>query len=430
MLTAPFPKRSVAWTVVGILTLATILSYIDRQLINLLVDPIRSDLGLTDTQISILQGPAFILFYLFAGLPAGRLADVGNRRNLIIGGVLIWSTMTMLCGLATGFWELFAARAGVGIGEACLAPAAYSLISDCVEKGMRGRAMSLVALSAPLGSGLSFILGGAILAAMPDTGRITVPVFGNLAAWQACFIVAGLPGALIAALLLLVPEVPRLEVADAGNRNANDLPAALQQQRSLLVPFFLSVGLLALAAYAMTAWKASYYVRVLGVAPDQAGIILGLVAILGNVFGGFLGGWLSDYFARSGRPAGRTETLVVATFLSIPAIILWLSVSDVFLSFAALAILHVTIGLGVASAPSILNDFVTNNLRGRMVAVMGITSAILGAGMGPFSAALVSDYIFGENIRMSLLTLLPLVCSLALLLSLIVRKNYALSKTN
>jgi len=410
---------------VGVLSLATLLSYIDRQLINLLVDPVRSDLGLTDTEMSVLQGPAFIVFYLLVGLPAGRLADTGNRRNIIIAGLLIWSVMTMLCGLASSFWELFAARAGVGIGEACLAPAAYSLIADYVPDRLRGRAMSLVALSAPLGSGLSFILGGAMLAAFPKAGPVPVPLIGDLEGWQACFLAAGLPGFAVAARLLFVREVPRREAKTREGERPMSLLAALKGQWRLLVPFFLTIGLLALAAYAITAWKASYYIRELGLSPQQAGIALGLVGIFGNIVGGGLGGWLSDRFARSGRRSGRAGTLVISALLSVPMVVLWLNIESIAWSLAGLAIVHIALGIGVASAPSVLNDFVENRLRGRMIAVMGLTNGVMGAGLGPMSTAFVSDYAFDEDIRMSLLTVIPVVCLIALLLALLVMRRFA-----
>ena len=161
---AVYPPISTAAYTLAVLTASWVLAYLDRQIIVMLVEPLRRDLSLSDTQVSLLQGFAFSLFFVAAGLPLGRLVDRFNRRNILLLGMICWSVATFACGLATDFWQLFAARIGVGVGEACLAPAAVSLVADLIAPHRRGAAMGLVSAGAPLGTAGSFLLSGLILA--------------------------------------------------------------------------------------------------------------------------------------------------------------------------------------------------------------------------------------------------------------------------
>ena len=153
-----YPNQIYAWYVVSVLTVAYIFSFIDRQILNLLVEPIQQDLNLSDTQISLLQGMAFALFYTLMGIPIARLADVANRRTIIATGVFLWSLMTALCGLTKTFWQLFAARIGVGVGEAALSPPSYSLFSDYFPPGKVTRAIAVFTGGSFLGAGLAYII--------------------------------------------------------------------------------------------------------------------------------------------------------------------------------------------------------------------------------------------------------------------------------
>ena len=199
-----YPNQIYAWYVVAVLTVAYIFSFVDRQIINLLVEPIREDLQLTDTQISLLQGIAFALFYTLMGIPIARLADVSNRRAIIAVGVFLWSLMTAMCGLAKSFGQLFAARIGVGVGEAALSPPAYSLFTDYFPPGKVTRAIAVFTGGSFLGAGLAYIIGGFVVDFVTRLDVVEVPVFGQIRAWQMAFIVVGLPGILLALLVFFI----------------------------------------------------------------------------------------------------------------------------------------------------------------------------------------------------------------------------------
>lgn len=199
------------WYVALVLLFAYTVSFIDRQVIGLLVEPIKRDLLLTDTQFSLIAGFAFALFYATIGLLMGRAADRWNRRNLLLLGVLVWVPATAACGYATSFATLFVARALVAVGEAALNPAAYSLLIDYFPPHQRARAMSLYTSGVYLGSGLAFVVGGTVMAAAAGADQVALPVLGALRPWQATFVIVALPGVLVLALMLSVREPLRTD---------------------------------------------------------------------------------------------------------------------------------------------------------------------------------------------------------------------------
>src|SRR4030095_7549014 len=174
----PAKELRYAWYVAVVLMLCNTLSFIDRQILGLLVTPIKLDLGISDTRIGLLQGLAFGIFYTLLGLPMGRIVDHGKRRNLVAAGIFCWSLMTALCAVARGFWTLFAARMGVGVGEATLTPSAFSLLSDYFPKERLGTALSVFSMGIFFGSGLALIVGGLII--------------GAVGSWRSTFVIGGL----------------------------------------------------------------------------------------------------------------------------------------------------------------------------------------------------------------------------------------------
>ncbi len=208
-----FPKPATAWTLTILLTLSYIVSFIDRQLLGLLVSPIKADLGISDLKMGLLLGLAFSLFYVTLGVPIGWLADRVNRRNLVIAGITLWCIMTAACGLSKSYGQLFLARVGVGVGEATLSPCALSLISDSFPPERRARAIGVYSIGVSVGGGLAYLLGGALVQAVADAPPIDWPVLGEIRPWQSAFIIIGLAGLVVALLLTMVPEPARHERA-------------------------------------------------------------------------------------------------------------------------------------------------------------------------------------------------------------------------
>jgi MFS family permease len=204
--TEEYPPRGYAWYVVGVLTFVYIFSFIDRQILNLLVRPIRRDLGISDTQMSLLMGLSFAVFYTLFGIPLGRLADSKSRRTIIAGGFALWSLFTAGCGLARNFGQMLLLRMGVGVGEAALSPAAYSIITDYFPPQRRATAISVYSMGIYLGSGLAFIIGGTVAGLASQQELWQVPLVGATRPWQVVFFLVGLPGILLSLLLYTVRE--------------------------------------------------------------------------------------------------------------------------------------------------------------------------------------------------------------------------------
>src|ERR1700726_4429522 len=201
----PYPRRSYAWSVVAILIATAVLSYTDRQVLSLLVDPIRGELGISDTQVSLLLGTAFAVVYGIAGIPLGFLADRTSRRNLMFAGVLVWSCGTLACGFSQTFGQLFAARIVVGLGEAVLSPAAISLISDYFPPSRRGTAVGFFLSGIAMGSGAAILIGGGVMHAV-ESGALAATALASEAPWRTVLLMIGGPGLLWALVILLIRE--------------------------------------------------------------------------------------------------------------------------------------------------------------------------------------------------------------------------------
>ena len=176
----PWPSSARAWYAVGVFTLVTVISFIDRQLLVLLVEPIKHDLQISDTQMSFLLGFAFVMFYAFLSIPIARLADVHSRKLIIACGLAFWSVMTAMCGLASNYWQLFLARMGVGAGEACNGPATFSIIADSFPPEKLAKATSVISSGFFVGNGAALIVGGAIIEAVTKMPNFVLPVIGEI----------------------------------------------------------------------------------------------------------------------------------------------------------------------------------------------------------------------------------------------------------
>ncbi|MBM3290992.1 MAG: MFS transporter, partial [Candidatus Hydrogenedentes bacterium] len=202
----PYPSPAYAWYVVGVLMLVYVLSFVDRQILSLIVDPVKKDLGVSDTMMGLLMGFSFALFYSILGVPFGWLADQRSRRSIIAVGVAVWSAMTAACVAAKAFWHLFMLRVGVGVGEAALSPAAYSLITDYFPRNRLATAISVYGMGIYIGSGMAFLLGGVVVRFTATSGDLVWPIIGEVRPWQLVFFVVGLPGLLVAALVYTIRE--------------------------------------------------------------------------------------------------------------------------------------------------------------------------------------------------------------------------------
>ena len=261
----PWPRQGYAWYVVAILFVCSVFSFLDRQIIALMVEDIKLDLGLNDFEIGLLQGPPFGIFYATMSIPIALAADRYSRRNIIVAGVTFWSFATAACGLAGNFWHLFLARIGVGAGEASLAPSAYSMISDYFRRDLLPLAMSVFTMGNLMGVGLAMIIGGAVIGYAKSLEEIVILGIGVVSAWQFSFIVIGLPGLLLAVLVLTIREPFRRGVqqgSDSTTLRAFRRFVAVHWR--MFATLFGSFTLLVLVAYGNFAWVPTFFIRTFG----------------------------------------------------------------------------------------------------------------------------------------------------------------------
>ncbi len=394
----PWPPPGIAWYAVVILVVAFIFSFVDRIIIAMLVEPLKQDLGLTDTQLGLLQGLAFAVFYATVGLPIGRAADRYSRRAIIGWGIFFWSLMTAVCGLARSFWELFLARVGVGVGEAALSPAAYSMIADYFPREKLGRALGVYQAGAFFGAGLSFLVGGLVIQAVAKAGAISLPVLGDVKAWQVVFFTVGLPGVLVALLMLTVREPTRrgqLAAGGAGIPLGDVLRYATQRWRVFIL-HFLGFALLAVPITTIITWAFVYFTRVLAFTAPEAALRLGGMLLILSPLGVYSGGWLADYLQRRGF---RDATLRVALFAAaglLPLSAVSAAVTDRDTVIALFGPLIFFASLSMALAPAALQVVTPNQMRGQVSAVWMLVLNLVTAGAGPSAVGVITDYVFAN----------------------------------
>ena len=356
-----YPNPAYAWYVVVILFIAYTLAYIDRQCINLLVEPIKHDLQISDTQISLLQGFAFVFFYTIFGIPLGRLADRKNRRIVISIGIFFWSIMTAACGLARHFWYLFMARVGVGIGEACLSPAAYSMIADYFPKEKRGVPISFYAMGVYFGSGVASIVVGYIIDLVSQTAVITVPVIGELHPWQVTFFIVGIPGMLVVAVMMLTVKEParRELLAPAGGVQESEAHLSVGQTARFFMQrwrtygsLFFGYALKASLSYGYLAWIPSMFIRTYGWTAGEIGRLFGIIVAVLGTLGILVGGYIAHRLVIRGRHDSYIRVSVIgatcAMLFSIPATL----VSDPYLALILLSPAMACLGTSIGLAPA------------------------------------------------------------------------------
>ena len=431
-----YPSSFAAWYSVAVLMLMYIFSFIDRTTISLIVEPMKRDLQISDTQIGMLQGLAFALLYTFLGLPIARLSDRHSRRGIIAAGVFIWSIMATLCGFARTALQLFVARIGVGVGEAALSPAAYSIITDSFPRSKLGKAFGVYNIGITIGAGIAFLVGGIVVAAVSHAGATyTLPLFGEVRAWQMVFIVTGAPGMLLPLLLLTFREPVRRGVL----RTSPDAPAAellrpplrevlcyVWLNRKFYCLYFVALALLAMCGYCVAAWLPTAIIRSYGVSYGQVGKVLGVSTILMNSTGMLLAGILCDRLTRKGHKdapiiVALMSTCGIAVFSCLPTLM-----PTVTLVWIAIFVSGLTFNAYNGVGPMAINQVTPNQYRAQVSAVYLFVVNALGLGVGPTLVPLLNDHLFHDplKIRFSLIIVVFCAAVTAIVLLMIVRPVY------
>jgi MFS family permease len=374
-----------------------VLSYTDRQVLSLLVDPIRGDMGISDTQISLLLGTAFAVIYGIAGIPLGFLADRISRRNLILAGVTVWSLGTIGCGLSHNFGEIFASRIVVGLGEAALSPAAISLISDYFPPSRRGTAVGFFLSGIAMGSGVAILIGGGVLHAI-ELGALAATPLAGYAPWRMVLLVIGGPGLLWAIAILLIREPLRRtaegESAAAGGVAEGSTWRATPWAR--VVPIYIVLAAASFVDNAVGAWAPTLLIRDFGKDPAQIGVELGLLLTIGFGGGVLIGGALADRAGARGGWPRKLRVCLYSGLLILPASLLMNS-ATFSLALAGVPLYFALSGIVTAVGFSAILDVVPNRSRGLAMSMSFFLNVALGAGLGPTAVAVAGAYVFAPK---------------------------------
>jgi MFS family permease len=405
-----WPRPRYAWYVVCALTAAYTLSMIDRQVLGLVLEPIRRDLRLSDTQVSLLVGSAFALFYVALGVPLGRLADRANRRNLIFSGIFLWSLMTSACGLANTFWQLFAARVGVAVGEATLSPAALSMISDYFPPKKRTRPLAAYFLALAMGAGLAYLLGGAVSAAVANMPGLHFPIIGSRHAWQMVFLVVGTPGMIFALVLLTVREplrrgirltaVSRAPRADMHAVRVREvLHFIWHENRQTLALLFIAYGGFALFADVTLVWMPTILIRRFGWSLSKIGLSMGLVILVSATIGILSGIALASRLqSRAPATALVRTSLIMGLVLTPIGMLVPLANSPAYVLALLAPAVALSFGL-FPMGPAIVQLITPNQMRAQVTALFALFNNLMSLTLGATLVGLLTDYVFHDPMR-------------------------------
>lgn len=433
-----YPSPARAWYTVLILLFAYILSFVDRQILNLLVAPVRRDLAITDTEMSLLIGFSFALFYTSLGLPFGRLADFVNRPRLITIGLLTWSLMTGGCGLARSYWQLFLLRMGVGVGEAALSPAAYSMIADSFPPSKRSMPFSVYTTATYLGGGLAFIFGAVLLRSLADKEILDLPLVGPTRPWQVLFLILGMSGIVFAFIPLTLRDPSRkgarvIETAGEKTRIARvplrSVVTYFLQNKTTLLSLNLGAALVALAAYGSAAWIITFLVRNHHMTSSRAGILYGGAQAISGVLGMTCAAKFVAWLMSRGHRDAYMRVAVLSTAAWLLPGILFPLVPNTEASVVLIYIAIFFLCIPVFVVPAAILELVPNAMRGQATAIYLLIVNVIGLGFGPTAIALVTDRVFGYDaaVRYSLLIVPVLADILAVAFFLAGLKSYTAS---
>jgi predicted MFS family arabinose efflux permease len=390
-LSVPLPG---AWRAVITFAIAAIVSYTDRLILNLLVDPIRADLGISDTQVSLLQGAAFAVLYACAGVPLGRVADRWPRRNVIAAGVVIWSAATIACGLAANFPTLFVARICVGIGEAALAPAAASMIADLFPPARRGMAIGVFLSGMVIGGGAAISIGGALLSIIEAGAVAAWPLVGALAPWRSVMVLVGLAGLPVAIAVMTLYE-PKRSNTEQAMPSLLDSVRRLARDARVLAPIYGAAALISIGDYGFLGWAPSLLSRRYGWTPMETGAAMGALLMATGAAGALLGGGFADRMQRAYGVSGRLRLAFGAAILALASVPLLL-LDSAAAAIVATAMWSLAATAAGAVAITALQDLVPNELRGLGTSLVAFGNTIVGLGLGPTLVALATERVYGD----------------------------------
>ena len=399
-----YPSRKTGYSAVVVMTLAQVFAFIDRQIPAMLVEPIKQDFSLNDSQIALLGGAAFSIFYAIMALPIGYAVDRYKRVNVLGTGIFVWSLMTTLAGLANSFGRLFGARIGVAVGEAVMAPVSVSLVSDYFPQNKQGKPMGIITAGVYIGIGATLIGGGYLIDYLTNIGGITIPGIGYFKPWQATFLVVGIPGILISFAAFMLHEPRRLGLAQTPEKDSKSINifSHLIKNKSTLIPMFAGLIFMALIFYSFTFWAPSMMVRTHGLSLTEVGFSLGIITIISSILGTISSGAVVDYLRSKGITDAPIRTAMFACIFAMPAICLAPLVENVVAAWMLIGIYLFFISSFAPIGLLAVSGVSSNEVKGQMAAVHAFLMMAFGLSLGPQITAFFTDFILQDESKLGL----------------------------
>lgn len=406
----PYPKPAYAWWVASALSLIYVVSYIDRQALNLMIDMIKADLGVSDTRMGMLAG-SFGVFYAFGALPFAHMADSKSRRAIISFGIFGWTIMCATCGFARTYWVLFMARIGLGVGESSLVPGVYSILGDYLPREKLPRAMSVFQIGAIAGTGLAFFIVGWVIKLVESSDPLIIPGYGVLFTWQETFLYVAAPGVIALLLMLTIKEPLRRGATGPGGHKAAstaELIAFYKTNAKTIVTHHVGFSSIAIMIFGFIGWMAPYFGRVHGVHPGDFGIYFGLMQIFGGSFGVICAALLAEHLTKRGFHDANVRSGLIGAVILVPLTMLTLLMPTKALAYALLIPAATMVSYPFGIAHGALPGITPPNMRARVGAIYNFVHTILGMALGLTIPGLLTDYVFTrpEDVKYSLMVMI------------------------
>ena len=413
-----YPATGYAWYMVILLTLAYICSFIDRFMLGLLVEPIKADLGFSDTQLGLLLGPAFAIFYATMGLPLGWMADRYRRSWIVAAGIAVWSAATVASGLVKNFFQMFIARMSVGIGEATLSPCAISMISDSFPPERRAKPIAFYSMAISIGAAIASLFSATVLIWAKSSPETSLPWVGTVAPWQFAFIAVGIPGFILALMFFTLREPRRQErglTAGLGNASLVDTLKFILQRWQAFASFLTIFCLMTTVAYSQ-GWSAALFMRTWGWEASTFALVNGIVLLAVGPATVNLAGWWCDRWYAGGTKNAALRIAVIGAFIMVVTGVIAPLMPTGEAAMAMFALNAVGLAMTTATGVTALLNMTPGEIRAQVVAFYYMAISLAGLLLGPTTIGILNDQVFGEaGLRYSM-ALLPFVYGLPVLL--------------
>jgi MFS family permease len=400
VLTKPRPG---AYYSLFVMTIVVMFTVIDRQVLNLMIEPMKADFHISDTQAALLLGAAFSITYGIAGIPIARIADTANRRNIVAISIAFWSICTMACGVAQNYVGMFLARLGIGIGESGYGPASWSIATDNFPREKVAVATGTYGIGAMCGIGLASFLGGAVLAVVEGMPAVPLPFGGVIRPWQWAFMIVGLPGLIWTLVVLTTKEPPRRGAI--ANRKARTVPVRevvrwLGENWRTYAAVIGGAGMKQLVAAGQSTWGVTFYHREFGWTIAKAGMISGATTVIVSPIAMILGGKLSEYLTRNGRSDANLRIVIWGLLGSVPFLSAGPLMPSPYLALAcqAIGIFIGTLGFGPGVAS--FQVITPNRMRAQVSSLSQFCTNVLAFALAPLIVALFTDYLFHDPAKL------------------------------